>query len=85
MNTDMMLSTSETAERLGVRPQTLRKWRLLGKGPCYVRLGASPQARVSYSLEAVQEWLDAHTFRSTSEETAALSVFRPNRDEEWYA
>ena len=71
MNTDpMMLSTSETAARLGVRPQTLRKWRLLGKGPEYVRLGASPQARVSYSLEAVQEWLDAHTFSSTSEEAA---------------
>ena len=77
MNTDMMLSTSETAERLGVRPQTLRKWRLLGKGPRYVRLGASPQARVSYSLEAVQEWLDAHTFRSTSEETVALSASSP--------
>ena len=72
MNTDTMLSTRETAERLGVRPQTLRKWRLLGKGPRYVRLGANPQARVSYSLEAVQEWLAAHTFCSTSEESAKM-------------
>ena len=85
MNTDTMLSTSETAERLGLRPQTLRKWRLLGKGPRYIRLGASPQARVSYSLEAVQEWIDDHTFCSTAEETANLTSIRPGRPAERYA
>ena len=85
MNTDTMLSTSQTAERLGVRPQTLRKWRLLGKGPRYVRLGASPQARVGYSFEAVQEWIEAHTFRSTSEETANLASIGLAHPDDRYA
>ena len=72
MKPDELLSTNQAARLLGIRPQTLRKWRLIGKGPRYVRLGANQQARVSYSLEAVQEWIEAHTFRSTSEESVSI-------------
>ena len=34
-----LLTVDEAAERIGVSPWTLRKWRSLGLGPNYVRLG----------------------------------------------
>ncbi|MCC6133321.1 MAG: hypothetical protein IT186_25605 [Acidobacteria bacterium] len=50
-----------------MRPQTLRTWRLTGRGPAYVRLSAS---RVAYRLEALDQWLTAREFESTSQESA---------------
>ena len=34
-----MFNDREVAERLGCKVSTLRKWRLLGKGPTYRKLG----------------------------------------------
>jgi len=31
---DELITTPEAAEMLGVKAQTLRKWRMYGKGPC---------------------------------------------------
>jgi transposase-like protein len=76
MNTETMLTTSQTALRLGVRPQTLRKWRLLGKGPKYIRLGESSGSRVSYRLSEIEDWLGRHSYSSTSEESAKLAHVR---------
>ncbi len=67
--TDHLLTSIQTAELIGIKPQTLRSWRLYGKGPQYVRLGDSPKARVGYFESDILDWLNARKFSSTSEET----------------
>lgn len=69
MNATPLLPTSEAAKVLGVQAQTLRVWRLSGKGPSYVRLGSGRFARACYSIEELNRWIAAHTFTSTSHET----------------
>jgi predicted DNA-binding transcriptional regulator AlpA len=64
-----LLSSPEAARYLGIAPQTLRKWRLQGKGPRYVRLGDSPRSRVMYRLADLEVWLAHRTYGSTAEET----------------
>ena len=65
-----LLQTASVAALLGLKPQTLRKWRLQGRGPRYVRLGG-PTGRVVYRRCDVDAWLDARTFDSTAAETAS--------------
>ena len=62
-----VLSGPETAALLGVKEQTLRAWRVAGKGPEYIRFGG-PRGRVRYAREDVDAWLAGQKFRSTSEE-----------------
>ena len=66
-----LLSGPETARYLGIKPQTLRKWRLTGHGPPYVRIGDSPRSRVAYRLSDIEAWVAARTFESTAAETVA--------------
>lgn len=64
-----MIPTTEAARRLGIRPHTLRVWRLLGKGPAYVRYG-SKSGRCYYTASDIAEYRAARTFSSTAAETA---------------
>ena len=69
MSADLsLLQTAGVAVILGVKPQTLRKWRLQGRGPRYIRLGG-PTGRVAYRRSDIDSWLDARTFESTAAET----------------
>lgn len=68
------LSTPEAATMLGLRPQTLRKWRHRGLGPRYHRLGEGTAARVVYSEADILAWLNRRSFASTAEETVAASA-----------
>jgi hypothetical protein len=68
---ETIFPTAGAAEYLGRQPQTLRKWRLNGGGPRYIRMGRGKAARVGYRLSDLEAWLEARTFESTSEETAA--------------
>ena len=63
-------TSPQTARFLGLQPQTLRRWRLDGKGPAYTRLGDNKQGRILYKISEVEKWLADRTFRSTSAETA---------------
>ena len=63
-----LLTTKQAANRLGLRPQTLRKWRCFGGGPRYVRLGGR-RGRAMYSPSTLEEWVSARTFTGTCEET----------------
>jgi hypothetical protein len=47
----------------GIAKQTLAKWRCLGGGPEFVRVGA----RIMYDQSALDAWLDARRRTSTSE------------------
>ena len=62
-----VISGPEAAALLGVQEQTLRAWRVKGKGPRFFRFGG-PRGRVRYSLQEVEAWLQRQSFQSTSEE-----------------
>lgn len=60
------LTTTEAAGRLKMKPQTLRAWRLSGKGPRFSKPSAS---RVLYAEEELTRFLEDRTFAHTAEET----------------
>jgi len=60
---ETLLSTSDVARRLGVAEVTLRKWRIYGTGPRFVRCGAN----VRYRSADVEIWMASRTVGSTSE------------------
>lgn len=49
------LDPEAAAEYLGLRPTTLKKWRTIGEGPVYAKLGG----RVVYLVEDLNEYLYA--------------------------
>ena len=63
-----ILSSTQAALWLGVKPQTLRKWRWKGTGPRFVRLGTGPRSRAAYRMADLESWLEARSFKSTAEE-----------------
>lgn len=61
-----VLSETELAQRWGVSPKTLQRWRTEGRGPKYLKLSK----RVTYPLEAVTEYERCALHVSTSERVA---------------
>jgi hypothetical protein len=49
------LTEAEAADRLGFKPQTLRKWRYLGRGPAYLQ-PEGEHAPVRYRERDLDEW-----------------------------
>lgn len=66
-----LLTSNQAAEYLRCKPQTLRKWRLHGRGPRYVRLGDSTAAPVAYRITDLEAWIAERVFTSTSQETVS--------------
>lgn len=58
-----VLDTPEFADLLKIAQVTARKWRLSGKGPPFVKVGAN----VRYLRSDIEAWLAARTVASTSE------------------
>jgi hypothetical protein len=58
-----LLTTTEAAPHVRLSPRTLEKYRVLGGGPKYKKLGA----RVFYSQADLKAWLDERTFEMTSD------------------
>jgi hypothetical protein len=48
-------SESQTAKALGHTERTLRKWRQLGTGPAYTKIGR----KTFYAIGALEAWLKA--------------------------
>jgi hypothetical protein len=64
-----LLSPAHVAQRLGIKPQSLRLRRMKGQGPPFVRLSDSPTARAFYPEDAFNAWLEARPLRmGTAEE-----------------
>ncbi len=61
-----LLTADQTGEYLHVNPRTLANWRVLGRGPRYVRAGS----RALYRQADLDAWLDAHTFAHSADERA---------------
>ena len=51
-----LLTTREAAARIRHQPQTLRRWRMLGRGPAFFRLAG----RALYDPADLQKWLNSH-------------------------
>jgi hypothetical protein len=58
-----LLTTTEAAPHVRLSPRTLEKYRVLGGGPKYKKLGA----RVFYTPADLKAWLDSRTFEMTSD------------------
>ena len=69
-----LLTSSETATRLGIKPNTLEVWRHKGKGPSFIKLGAGKQAPIRYDEEKVIAWLEQCIFSSTSDYTQSARL-----------
>ena len=69
--TNEYLTTAQAAELLQVKPQTLRKRRLTGGGPAYIRFSGN---RCLYCRALIDDWLAGKSFASTSEEAAAAAA-----------
>jgi predicted DNA-binding transcriptional regulator AlpA len=67
---DTFLTSTQLAQLLKRKPQTIRAWRLRGHGPKYIRLGNGPKAPVAYRRTDIEEWLDERTYKHTAEEQA---------------
>lgn len=51
-----LMKTQEVGELTGLNPGYLANLRVLGRGPCFVRLGAA----VRYRREDVEAWITAN-------------------------
>ena len=65
------LNQIDLARRWSISPRTLERWRWLGQGPRYIKIGG----RVVYRVEEVEAFEVQQTRASTSEipETPALA------------
>lgn len=66
-----LLNNDAAASALGISPITLKIWRCKGKGPRFIKLGASKRAGVAYDPTEVEAWKAARTFASTSAATVS--------------
>ena len=74
-----LLTTSEAAQLLKCREQTLRKQRMDGRGPKFVRMGDGPNSRVCYRRSDVRSWIESRLRRSTAEDHAEAARRRAER------
>lgn len=58
-----LLDTSELADHLTNKPNTIEGWRIKGVGPRYIKIGRL----VRYRIEDVEAWLESQSRTSTSQ------------------
>lgn len=74
--TRKLLTNTEAATMLGLKPTTLEIWRTRGKGPKFIKLGASKQAPIRYSEAVIIAWLESGTCANTSQYPIMHAVSR---------
>ena len=58
-----LLTEEQVAEQLSITTNTLRKWRWLGKGPAFIKMGAA----VRYEADTLATFIKSNIKTSTSE------------------
>jgi len=58
-----LLTEEQVAEQLSITTNTLRKWRWLGKGPAFIKMGAA----VRYEADTLATFIKSNVKTSTSE------------------
>jgi predicted DNA-binding transcriptional regulator AlpA len=61
-----LLDEQEAAQFLRLAPMTLRRWRSIGRGPRFIKLGASHQSAVRYRMSDLTDWIESRV-RDTEE------------------
>ncbi|MEL6258617.1 MAG: helix-turn-helix domain-containing protein [Pseudomonadota bacterium] len=61
-----LLNENELAQYLNIEAETLKKWRRLGQGPAFTKVGKS----VRYRWQEIERYLDAQTVSNTAEARA---------------
>ena len=64
---DRKLKPPEAAAYIGRSVPTLARYRVMGGGPKYLKLGNKKQSQILYRLSDLDEWLDTQVRRSTSD------------------
>jgi len=64
------LNQAELADRWGVSQRTLERWRAIGWGPCFLKMGG----RVVYRLEDIEAYEIRHMRASTSEAATQAQI-----------
>ena len=65
MNTTTELLTPEqVSEILKVHVGSLERWRFLGEGPRFIKLGAKRRSPIRYRRQDVEDWLFSNAGRS---------------------
>ena len=64
-----LLTETQVAERLNLRVATLRRWRWLGQGPRFIKIGAA----VRYDPQELRDYL-AKQVRSSTSDPGAYEV-----------
>lgn len=73
---DNLLPSEVAAARLGCSQKTLSKWRVIGRGPKFIKLGTSKQARIRYREADLISWLAENSYSNTSEVGAPIKQRR---------
>jgi hypothetical protein len=70
--TKLNMSEHELAQKWGISPKTLQRWRSEGRGPRYLKLSK----RVIYPIEEIQKFESRSLYASTSERASDVAVWR---------
>jgi hypothetical protein len=54
-----LLTEKQVSEITGIPKGTLRRWRCVGEGPCFIKMGNGPKARVRYDAVDILTYVDA--------------------------
>ena len=66
------LNQTHLARRWNISPRTLERWRWIGQGPRYIKIGG----RVVYRIEEIEAFELQQTRASTSDIPAASAIVR---------
>jgi len=64
MNTDTLLTVEDAAAHLKISKHTLKRWRVTGEGPPFIKYG--PRL-VRYLVSALDEWALDRLYANTSQ------------------
>lgn len=70
--TKLNMSENELAQKWGISPKTLQRWRSEGRGPRYLKLSK----RVIYPIDEIQKFESHSLYASTSERASDVGVWR---------
>jgi len=64
-----LIKSPDAARKLGIKPGTLRAWRVIGKGPRYIKIGCT----VFYREADLINWLNEREYANTSQHEKVVS------------
>jgi predicted DNA-binding transcriptional regulator AlpA len=65
-SSDQLCKPGAAAQVIGVTTKHLARWRMTGKGPRFIKLGAAPQSQIRYRRSDIDAWLDEQARNSTT-------------------